>query len=781
MNFRCVFLLLALIFFASLSAEPLERLKVQHIEIVTKPAGTRDAQQAAALRLKTKEGALFSQEEFDEDLKTLAKEYDRVDPQVEVKQGELQIKLLLWLKPKIHSITWEGNKEIAKEKLTSELGIQQGALFDRATFNKAFHKLKNYYLKHGYFESDLDYKSSLNQETNEVDIQIHIKEGRSGTIDTISFHNVTKKEEEELLDLIFTKEYNFFTSWLTNEGTLNPEIMHHDEMTILTYLQNKGYADAKVQANVVPSTKAGRINIDLNISKGELYHVDHISMAGNVIFTTEELEKRMPLKKGEKYSAEQVRESIKAVQDAYGSRGYIDAIVTAESKPAREPLAYDVDFHVQEGIRFRVGLVKVFGNSRTQPSVILHEILLTPGDIFDTTKLHKSEERLRNVGYFKNVNVYAIKSSQARGDKAHFRDIYVEVEENPTTANFSTFMGWSSTESLFGGLSLSESNFNSKGIPQILTKGFKAIRGGGEYLNFNTTIGRKQLGYTLSWTKPYFLDTPWIVGFDASKYRNSFAARDYSIKSYSLQLFASYPINAFVKAGMQYRLRHSFVTLKHVDHSRRSRELVHESKNGGLISAIGPTLSYDSTDHPAMPRRGLRSSLVAEYAGLGGDHQFLKASYLNSAYWAPYEFGLFRLRGNFQFIKTLGSTHPRDLPLDERLFLGGEQSLRGYRYNRVGPKYHDEDHTPRGGVSSVLFSCDYDQYIFKQMDAFLFFDAGNVTFRQLDIRKLRYTAGFGLKVKVLGNAPIVFGMGYPLNPEHKRDVKHFFFSLGTAF
>ncbi len=277
------------------------------------------------------------------------------------------------------------------------------------------------------------------------------------------------------------------------------------------------------------------------------------------------------------------------------------------------------------------------------------------------------------------------------------------------------------------------------------------------------------------------MDTPWIVGFDANKMRNSYAANDYTINAYGVQLFAHYPINAFVKVGMQYRLRHSFITLKGISHRARNEQLIHESRNGGLISALGPILTYDSTDHPQLPRRGVRSTLTGEYAGFQGDHQFLKATYLNSLYWAPYEYGLVRLRGNLQFIQTLGSTHPKDLPLDERFYIGGEQSLRGYRYNTVGPKFHDINHTPRGGMSSVLFSCDYDQYLFKRLDAYVFFDAGNVYFRQLDLGALRYTAGYGLKVKILGNAPLVFGMGYPLNPQSKRDVKHFFFSIGAAF
>ena len=120
------------------------------------------------------------------------------------------------------------------------------------------------------------------------------------------------------------------------------------------------------------------------------------------------------------------------------------------------------------------------------------------------------------------------------------------------------------------------------------------------------------------------------------------------------------------------------------------------------------------------------------------------------------------------------------MPLAERLYLGGDTSIRGYRYNTVGPQF--DDGSPRGGMTSILGSVEYDQYLFKKLDAFVFFDAGNVSFKQLQIGELRYAAGYGIKLKVFGGgSPIVIGIGYPLNPQSKQDVKNFFFAMGTAF
>ena len=140
------------------------------------------------------------------------------------------------------------------------------------------------------------------------------------------------------------------------------------------------------------------------------------------------------------------------------------------------------------------------------------------------------------------------------------------------------------------------------------------------------------------------------------------------------------------------------------------------------------------------------------------------------------------MKGNLQFIKTFGGTKLQDMPLAERLYLGGEHSIRGYVYNRVGPKFKDKDRTIRGGFSEILLSGEYEQYLFKQLDAFVFFDAGNVYFDEFHVDYLRYSTGFGIKLKIAEHsAPIIIGMGYPLNPSNKMDVKRFFLSFGTSF
>ncbi len=759
-----------------------EDLQVGQIKILFNKEDTSEKEETIKLRMKTKEGDHFSQVDFDEDLKALVKAFDQIEPQLTVRDGKLDITLQLHPKLFIKEIIWIGNSQIKTSYLEKELGIRAKDLFNRSFFNKAFHKLKAYYVKKGYFDVQLDYQVISNKENGEVSLQITVKEGKPGFIKAIVLEGFTEEEKESLEEIILTKEYSFFTSWLTNEGTLRPEMLKHDELNILNTIHNAGYLDAKLETKIDEIKDSERVNVRFILSRGKQYTVGNISIDDKKqLFTQEKLLQIAGLKTGDIYSPEQVRVATRRLYDAFGKLGYIDTEVTPHPKRVDAGYVYDLSFTIDEAARYRVGIVKVFGNYQTETNVILHETLLIPGEYFNTTLLQKSEERLRNIGYFKNVNIYATRSSSIEETDAVFRDIHVEVEEVATTANFQAFVAFSTAENLSGGVGLTESNFNIKGVPYIFKKGLRALRGGGEYMSVNATIGTKQLSYTLSWTKPYFLDTPWSLGVDLQKQRNSFASDDYSVKSYSAQVSGRYPLNAFVKFGTHYRIKHSFVTLKKIKKKKRNRELIRESKNGGLISAVGVELYYDSTNHPRAATEGIRSALALEYAGLGGDHTFANMSYLNTMYWALYPKGVFRFRANFQFIKTLGSTDARDLPLDERLYSGGETSIRGFAFNRVGPKFKDKRRTVRGGLSEVFLSAEYKQYLFKKLDGFFFFDAGNVYWKQFHLGSLCYSAGYGIKFKIAENAPLTLGIGYPLNPSHKEDVKKFFMLFETNF
>jgi outer membrane protein insertion porin family len=756
-------------------------------------------------RLKTREGDMFSHIDFDNDLKMLAQDFDRVIPQLESINGKLYIALRIWPKPIIRGINYRGNCNIKSSKLQKELSIPSGSVFDRQAFNKAFHKLKAYYVKQGFFEAEIEYKIIPDPNCNEVEIDICVTEGRAGKIKNIIFDGFSKKEEDELLDMIFTKKYNFVTSWFTNEGTYNEEAVQQDQFTILNYIQNEGYADARVKIEVKEALQKNRIVLIIHLDRGPQYFFGKITLEGNKLFSWEQLEPHFDIYPGKPFSPDRIRDTLRNITNYYGKRGYIDAIVDFEPTEDCENHLYNLHITVDEGERFNVGLIKVFGNCSTQTRVILHETLLVPGEVFNSEKLQATEERLQNIGYFKNVNVYAVKSEEVSSLGGNYRDVHIEVEET-NTGYFSASGGFSNTENLFIGFNVTEKNFNYKGLGCVWNEGLKVLRGGGEYFHSNITFGSKSRKYELGWTKPYFMDTQWIVGFDIENTSTRYISHDYDIDATGLTLHTAYQANPFLRVGWHYRIRNSHIDLH--DHRRKKKEtkilampegkkktkklnkfnshrdgidqLKKQAEHQGLVSAVGTTLYYDSTDNPTCPTEGFRSRLTAEMAGVGGYHSFFGLGYLNTYYYPLHRRGVLKFRADCRFLVPYGKTDSEKIPLDERLFLGGDTFIRGYRQYRLGPQFTKDD--PKGGTSLQYLSLEYDRKLFKRADFFVFFDAGALTGRVFDFGRLNMSMGYGLRMKVLDSIPpITVGMGYPLNPKKNSDVQKFFFQFGGHF
>ncbi|MFI5334145.1 MAG: outer membrane protein assembly factor BamA [Chlamydiales bacterium] len=728
-------------------------------------------------RLKIKIGDPFSQATFDSDLKTLSDEYDRVEPSINVVTGEVYITLKLWPRPTIRTIHWEGNEHFKTKKLQKELGLKPSSTFNRQTFSTAFNKVKEFYIKQGYFESELDYRIIPDPKTNEVDIEIHVKEGRSGKIDEIIFKGFTSEEKSAILEMVHTKKYNLLTYWVFGSGIYNEDALEQDKLTVVNYLQNLGYADAKVDIRISTSASAGKIIIELDATHGPIFHFGKITFDGNTLFTDEQIENQFLARPESVYSPDKLRETAQSIKELYGRKGYIDASVQYETKLSEEASIYDVHFQIEEGQQYKIGMIHIIGNVQTQEGVILHESLLIPGETFDSAKLKATQARLENIGYFKQVNVYAVRTQEDQSLGDNYRDVFIEVEETHT-GNVSLFAGFSSADNIFGGLDLSESNFNIRGITQIFKKGFSAVRGGGEFAHARVNVGAKQRAYTISWLTPYFRDTLWRFGFNGEKTISKLQSNDYTIDTLGLTVYASYPLTPYWSFGTKYRIRNDSVSFKHRHIDKKERNTANSQ---GLLSGAGASLTYDSTDSALKPHRGIRSVLDAEFTGLGGDFTFLRFGYVNNFYQYLWARGTMKYRAEFRFIEPIWKTNTfKKIPLAERFFLGGESSVRGYRAFDLGPRLGEGD-DPSGGISSSLFSVEYSHEIFRFLDLFGFIDAGSVSRHRFRVGSYNMSYGVGTRIELINRVPVTLGYGFPVNPDRKEQVKHFFFTMGGQF
>jgi outer membrane protein insertion porin family len=779
-----------------MSAELYDDQKVSHIEIIVDSQGESPFDPNPVLsRLKTQEGDRFSQLTFDNDLKNLAEEYDRVEPSIKLQNGQVYISIHVTPKPIIHQILWKGNEQYKTSTLQKELDIKPNTIFNRQEFNKAFNKIKEFYFKKGYFESQLSYSIQPISGSNQIDIVVDVNEGRPGHIQRIVLNGFTKAEQDDIKEQMYLKKYNFLTSWLTGAGIYRDEALEQDRMTIINYLHNKGYADAKVQIQLTDDPETGRLIIDITAHRGQIYRFGQITFEGNTLVSLEEIQKRTVIMQGENFSPDKVRDTSQAIKDLYGQKGYIDATVQYETILMEDEPIFDVAFSIEEGAQYKVGLIHIFGNVSTKSNVILRESLLVPGETFDTRKLKATQQRLEAIGYFKNVNVYSVRTAENETLGETYRDVYIEVEET-TTGNISLFMGFSSMDDVFGGLDLTERNFNIRGVGKAIGGKVSALRGGGEFFHVRGTLGKKQNNVLVSWMNPYVYDTQWRLGVEISR-TFSKLQKHVVVVTYGGSVYSNYPLNAYWTVGMRQRIRHSKdnLNISPLDDSPIAQASVasvrKQLNQDGLISAFSGNLNYDSTDNSYKPRRGWRSNTEAEIAGIGGKYDFLKFSYINTIYFPVWKKGTFKLRGDLKYIIPFGKTNKQTVPYSERFFLGGETSVRGYKPFLLGPvvelqnsagEFEPTD-TPYGGLSSGLVSFEYNQEIFKMLDIFAFFDVGSVTFGTFEMDKVRPSTGVGVRIDIGNRTPIVVGYGYPLAKKDRDEEKwqKVFFSMGGQF
>jgi len=356
-------------------------------------------------------------------------------------------------------------------------------------------------------------------------------------------------------------------------------------------------------------------------------------------------------------------------------------------------------------------------------------------------------------------------------------------------------MGFSSVDDVFGGLDLTERNFNIANIGKAIVGNISALRGGGEYFHVRGTAGKKQYNVLISWLNPYVNDSLWRLGVELSQ-TFSELQNNTKVITYGGSVYTNYPLSNFWTAGMRQRIRHIDDRLD-LDPMGTSPEAVDSLKKTkkyfeqpGLISAFSGNIGYDSVDNALKPRRGLRSYFEAEAAGVGGSFRFVKLSYLNTFYYPLWRKGTLKLRGDFKYILPFGSTNKFNVPYSERFFLGGDVTMRGYKAWLFGPVIHllnNENQrtatsTPEGGISCTYLSVEYNQEIFRMLDVFLFVDAGSLSTQIFTINDFKATAGGGLRLDIGNRTPIMIGWGYVFSREdRKHRAQPFFFSMGGQF
>jgi outer membrane protein insertion porin family len=674
------------------------------------------------------------------------------DVQVDVEEfeGGLRVTFIVVEEPFVRDITIAGAQAVKREEVEGKLALKANSVLNRNQVRDSLDKIKQLYQEKGYYFADAE-AVYTDVGPDEIDLTIRITEGEKILIKRITFVGNRAIEPWELKNVMETKESSLI-SFITGTGVYQREMLRNDLRRLEAFYQTRGFLRVEIsEPDVRVDPKANGIFITIAVKEQEQYRVGRLRVEGDDLFSAAELKNSMKLQEGEIFDRSQLANDVLKISDRYTERGYAFADVVPLTSVDQDKRLVNIDVQIDRGPQVRVGRILIVGNEITRDKVIRREIRLNEGDLFDSSKLRRSRQRLGNLGFFEEV-----KLDTRRRPEESLVDLEVRVKEQPTGA-FTAGAGYSSTQSVIGTASIRQNN----------------LFGRGQRLALTAAVSTGSADFTLSFTEPYFLDSQFSLGLEA--FNRNFDYDSFDSRETGGGLRFGRAIGEYLRAGLGYRYEDINITDVSDDASQRIKDLAGRSTS----SVITPSLAWDSRDNQLNPTRGFYNFLSFDFAGgpLGAENQFYKA--VGEANWYYPLVGdlVFSARGRVGYADGWGD---KELPLLERFFVGTQAvTIRGYRLEDVGPK--DINGDAIGGNSLILLSGQLRFPVTEGLSLVGFVDAGNLYDKNdFDPTTLRVGVGAGIRfVTPLG--PLALDWGFKLDRKAGEKPSEVHFNIGTLF
>lgn len=739
----------------------------------------RVEEDAVRVRLRTQAGKPLDRALLDQDIRAIYSMgfFDRVDADLGAPAGgKVVLTFRLRERPLVRTVKVEGAEALKTEEVEGALRTRTHTILDPEKARQGVEAAKKLYADKGYLDVDISYATTRVGE-NEVDVTYTVKEkGVVGIVD-LDFEGNEAFSGRQLRGLMQTSEKSII-SMLTGSGNLNKEVLKTDVERLTAWYYDNGYVTVRIDEPQIARDDDG-IHIRIKIDEGPRFTVGQVRVAGaNLPKNVDEIQKTLATKKGETFSASDLRDDVQKLTDRMSDDGYAFTSVDPKTNIRMEDKQIEVVFDVDRGKPVIVDRIEVTGNTKTRDDVIRREMRVQEQQLFSGTKLRKSREALQRLGFFQEVNV-----STRKGASDDRMDVVVNVKEGQTGA-FSAGAGFSSADSLLFNVRLQENN----------------LFGRGQRVLFNADIGSIRRNIILSFTEPYLFETPLTLGLDAFSWRQAFDDFDRTGTGGSVSL--NYPVTAFgydtlwglpldeVRIGLDYRAEQADISGLGFNATRSIR--LEEGKS--FVSSITPRITRNTLNHAFDPTAGSLQSLSLEVAGLGGS-RFLKAeirerwyyTFIHSKEWGDFTYSL---GASYGYGVGDSGVSGDDLPLFERYFPGGINTIRGFKARSLGPREEAKDRygrivgtSPIGGSQEGILN---NEIIFPLVQGIglkgvLFVDAGNAyDSKGLSIDETRLSAGAGVRwLSPVGPLRIEVGKAFRTKRHDRKSLV--LFSFGGPF
>jgi outer membrane protein insertion porin family len=660
----------------------------------------------------------------------------------------------------LREIQIDGAKRISAKRLRKNIKVKLNAPLNEEDLEQGRQKIVEMYQGRGFNDIDVQMRVEPIDAGRGISRAVYtINEGTKGAISLIRFEGNAHVSDRVLRKQMKTKRKTII-SFFDKSGRLEETQLQADLDSVREYYQNHGYVDMVVREVRKERTPKGTMRLVVVVDEGAQYRVGKVGAEGFKNTTEEKIRAILKLKSGDIYSAKTVKDDAKKIADEYGAGGYVDLAVVPRSSPARGGVI-DVTFVIEEGQRSFVQRISITGNTRTKDKVIRREVLIAPGDVFNTVRVETSKKRLENLGYFARVDTYPVDTG-VEGRK----DLEIQVEEKRTgSLNFGA--GFSTVDSLIGFVELTQGNFDIMAWPNFT--------GAGQKFRARVQVGNQRQDFEVALTEPWFLDRPLSLGGSAFFHEANYLSDLYDQRNFGFSIEARKPLIPFLYATVGYRLENIdiFNVVSAVSPEIRAEE------GSSTKSQITTSLVYDRRDNPFLTRRGERIALTTYVAGgfLGGSEQVYGLALEASKYFPlPWD-TILLLNAEVATVDNWGEGDR--VRIFDRLFLGGSNNLRGFEFRDVGPK--DSRGEPLGGKTLARTTVEFTFPLVEKARGALFYDTGFVNEDSYDLGTTNIAADIGIGIRLdLPIGPLRIDYGFPIKGDGGGGGK-FNFNVGYQF
>lgn len=750
---------------------------VEEVRIIGQNRPLSAITQAEILRqVRTREGGKFDPDTVAGDYQRIfdLRRFANVEARVEPTDRGVIVIFEVTIQDLIQDIRFKGNDALETKTLLDTSNLRTGEAIDTFRLTLARENIERLYQEKNrpYAHVDIDQEN-----LRKGIVQFNIVEGPKVRVRKIRILGNRSFTNGRIKGQIKSK------SWfpLFVAGRFDPEQIEQDVASIRQFYENKGFFDVRVGRKVIVSPTQGEVMIDFLIEEGPRYVVDRLTFRGNESVTEASLRDGLNLVEGGAYDQDLVKRDIRQIVKDYSPLGFIynpnDPNPPEEYLQIRERRVFKAEpghmelvYDIHEGRPFRLGRIIVKGNTKTQDKVVLRELRVQPGQLYDSATIQQAQDRIRATNLFTAVTITPI------GEDPESRDLLVEVAE-AQTGRILFGAGVTSNSGVLGSIVYEQRNFDITDWPASGSEIFSgtAFKGAGQTFRLQLEPGTELSRARVDFIEPWLFDQPYSFG--ASAYLSQRVRRDWTEQRIGGRLSLGHRFNDIWSAKVF--VRGEDVLIDDIDDpSQRAPEILDLEGHSTLTSA-GPEIRRDTTDSPILPSKGTITTAAWEhYGALGGEFDFEKVTASWNWYQTVYEDLLdrktiFSLRTDAGYIWGGGD------PFFERFYGGGLGSVRGFRYRGISPRAGLDD-DPIGGQFQLTGTAELNFPLAGDiLRGVIFTDAGTVQ-RDLVVEDVRVAVGFGfrLTLPIMGQLPIALDFGFPIRKEDEDDTRLFSFALG---